>query len=146
MIINDRVDIALACDADGVHIGQTDLPMAVVRKMIGPEKIIGASVQTLEQAISAEQLGADYLGVGTMLPTSTKTDAVIVSKKELKKILQHVSIPVVLIGGLNEQTIAEFKTFPVQGFAVVSAILAKEEIKKATKELAVQINTFIKKQ
>lgn len=114
--------------------------------MIGPEKIIGASVQTLEQAISAEQLGADYLGVGTMLPTSTKTDAIIVSKKELKKILQHVSIPVVLIGGLNEQTIAEFKTFPVQGFAVVSAILAKEEIKKATKELAVQINTFIKKQ
>lgn len=146
LIINDRVDIALACDADGVHVGQTDLPVAVVRKMIGPEKIIGASVQTLEQAISAEQAGADYLGVGTMFPTATKTDAIIVSKNELEKILQHVSIPVVLIGGLNEHTIAEFKTFPVQGFAVVSAILAKEEIKKATKELAAQINTIIKKQ
>lgn len=146
LIINDRVDIALACDADGVHVGQTDLPVPVVRKMIGPEKIIGASVQTLEQAILAEQAGADYLGVGTMFPTSTKTDAIIVSKKELQKILQHVSIPVVLIGGLNEKTIAEFKTFPIQGFAVVSAILAKEEIKKATKELFIQINTLIRKQ
>ncbi|WP_206856297.1 thiamine phosphate synthase [Enterococcus sp. DIV1094] len=144
LIINDRVDIALACDADGVHVGQTDLPVAVVRKMIGPEKIIGASVQTVEQAILAEEAGADYLGVGAMFPTSTKSDAIEVTKTELKNILQHVSIPVVLIGGLNERTIAAFKDFPIQGFAVVSAILAKQEIKKATQELFTQINKFIK--
>ncbi|WP_242542649.1 thiamine phosphate synthase [Enterococcus sp. DIV1298c] len=144
LIINDRVDIALACDADGVHVGQTDLPVAMVRKMIGPEKIIGASVQTVEQAILAEKAGADYLGVGAMFPTSTKSDAIEVTKTELKNILQNVSIPVVLIGGLNERTIAAFKDFPIQGFAVVSAILAKQEIKKATQELFTQINKFIK--
>lgn len=143
LIINDRLDIALACDAEGVHVGQSDLPVSKVREIIGKEKIIGASVQNLKEAIEAEKSGADYLGVGAMFPTTTKTDAIEVSLEELRKIVQNVSIPIVLIGGINEQTIPLFSSYPVQGFAVVSAILAKHNIKEASKNLLSLINQTI---
>ncbi|MCS8592338.1 thiamine phosphate synthase [Enterococcus faecium] len=143
LIINDRVDIALACDADGIHIGQSDLPIEIVRKLIGKDKIIGVSVQTLQEAIEAENGGADYLGIGAMFPTTTKEDAIQVTNDELKKICQKVSIPIVLIGGINQQTIPYFKDFPIQGFAVVSAILAKNKIKEASQELLRLINQTI---
>lgn len=143
LIINDRVDIALASEADGVHVGQSDLPVKKVRELVGKDKIIGASVQTLQEAIEAQNAGADYLGVGAMFPTSTKADAIEVSLEELKKICEQISIPIVLIGGINEQAIPNFKDFPVEGFAVVSAILAKNNIKEASKKLLELINQTI---
>lgn len=143
LIINDRVDIALACEADGVHVGQSDLPVKKVRELIGADKIIGASVQTLQEAIEAQNDGADYLGVGAMFPTATKTDAIEVTNDELAKIFQQISIPIVLIGGMNEQTIPTFKDTSVKGFAVVSAILAKKKIKEASQNLLEQINQTI---
>lgn len=143
LIINDRVDIALACDADGVHVGQSDLPVRKVRELVGTDKIIGASVQTLPEALEAQNAGADYLGVGAMFPTSTKTDAIEVSLEELKKICGQISIPIVLIGGINEQTITNFKDFPIDGFAVVSAILAKKNIKESSQKLLELINQTI---
>ncbi len=109
LIINDRVDIALAADADGVHVGQSDLPAAVVRQLIGPDKLLGVSVATLEQAKQAAADGADYLGVGAMYATQTKTDADIVTMEELRRIRAAVDIPIVVIGGINKNTLGNFK-------------------------------------
>lgn len=134
LIINDRLDIALACDADGLHIGQNDLPLTIARKHLGPDKLIGVSVQTVEEAIEAEKRGADYLGVGAMFPTDTKPDAKNVTTEELEKICAQVSLPIIVIGGINQQTIQTFHSFPIQGFAVISAILSKKDIKKASQE------------
>ncbi|WP_432763140.1 thiamine phosphate synthase [Enterococcus hirae] len=135
LIINDRLDIALACDADGLHIGQNDLPINIARKHLGPDKLIGVSVQTVEEAIEAEKNGADYLGVGAMFPTDTKPDAIHVTTEELEKICAQISLPIIVIGGFNQQTIPAFHSLPIQGFAVVSAILSKKDIKKASQEL-----------
>lgn len=99
LIINDRVDIALAVDADGVHVGQSDIPAAEARRLLGPDKIIGVSARTVEQARKAEADGADYLGVGAMFVTGTKQDAKVTSKEELKRIRAAVAIPIVAIGG-----------------------------------------------
>lgn len=143
LIINDRVDIALACNADGVHVGQSDLPVKKVRELIGVEKILGASVQTVQEAIEAEKAGADYLGVGAMFATETKKEAIIVCKEELNRIIEVVSIPVILIGGINDQTISEFKYYDIHGFAIISAILAKKDIKTATKNLLSLIDQTI---
>lgn len=140
LIINDRVDIALACDADGVHVGQADLPVKKVRQLIGPDKLIGASVQTLEEALLAAEEGADYLGVGAMFPTPTKPDAIVVPPSVLTEICQNVSLPIVLIGGINTKTIPTFRTYSVAGFAVVSAILAMENKKTASQQLLALIN------
>lgn len=135
LIINDRVDVALAVDADGVHVGQSDLPAAVVRKMIGAHKILGVSVSTVKEAVQAERDGADYIGVGAMFPTATKTDAKIVSLSDLKAIRSAVHIPIVLIGGIGSQTIGQFPREFFDGAAVVSDILGKMNVKKAAEEI-----------
>ncbi len=135
LIINDRVDIALAVDAAGVHIGQSDLPASVVRKILGPDKILGVSARTVAQAVQAQQDGADYLGVGAMFPTGTKEDADITSMEEMKAITQAVEIPLVIIGGINQGTISRFTGCHIDGAAVVSAILAQPDIRLAAWEL-----------
>ncbi len=128
LIINDRVDIALAVDAAGVHVGQSDIPAAVVRKIIGPDKILGVSASTYEEALKAEQDGADYLGIGAMFATGTKTDATLVTMEELKAIKATVNVPVVVIGGINEATIPCFSGISIDGIAVVSALIASQNI------------------
>ena len=126
-LINDNVDIALAVDADGVHVGQSDMEALDVRRKLGPDKIIGVSAQTVEQALLAEKHGADYLGVGAVFPTGTKDDADAVSLDTLKAICQAVNIPVVAIGGIKESNILSLKGSGICGVAVVSAIYAKED-------------------
>ena len=135
LIINDRVDIALAVGAAGVHVGQGDLPCKVVREMIGPDMIVGVSAATLEEAVRAEEDGADYLGVGAMYATATKTDTRPVSMEELLKIRAAVKIPIVVIGGINKQTLGNFKGTGVDGLAVVSAIVAQPNPEAAAREL-----------
>ena len=134
-IINDNVDIALAMDADGVHVGQSDMEAGKVREKLGPDKIIGVSCKTVEQALLAKKHGADYLGVGAMYPTGTKKDATAVTPEALSEICQAVDIPVVAIGGINKNRLEPIKGTGVDGVAVVSAIFAAEDIEKATREL-----------
>ena len=131
LIINDRVDIALAVDADGVHIGQSDMEAKIVRKLIGEEKIIGVSARNLDEAMEAEKQGADYLGVGAVFGTTTKN----VSIEELKRIKSTVSIPVVAIGGISKENVSLLKDTGIEGISVISAILAEENIKEASKNL-----------
>ncbi|PRR79362.1 Thiamine-phosphate synthase [Clostridium liquoris] len=135
LIINDRVDIALAVDADGVHIGQSDMEAKIVRKLIGEEKIIGVSARNLDEAMEAEKQGADYLGVGAIFGTTTKKDAKNVSIEELKRIKSTVSIPVVAIGGISKENVSLLKDTGIEGISVISAILAEENIKEASKNL-----------
>lgn len=135
LIINDRIDIAMAIDAAGVHVGQSDLPAKVVRNIIGINKIVGVSVSNLRQAINAEKDGADYIGVGAMFTTKTKTNAELVSIDELKSITKEISIPIVVIGGINISTIPLFYGIKIDGIALVSAILAQDDIIKATSSL-----------
>ena len=135
LLINDRLDIALAVDAAGVHVGQNDLPASVIRKIIGEDKIIGVSASTLEEAVTAERDGADYLGVGAMYATGTKTDANVTSIDELKMIREKVSLPIVVIGGINKERIKNFKGIGIDGLAIVSAIIAMKDITGATREL-----------
>lgn len=134
-VINDNVEVAIACDADGVHVGQSDMASKDVRKLIGEDKIVGVSVQTVEQAVKAEQNGADYLGVGAVFSTSTKHDADSVSFDTLKAICNSVAIPVVAIGGINKDNILDLSGSNVDGIAVVSAIFAQDDITEATKGL-----------
>ncbi len=135
LIINDNVDVAKAVNAEGVHVGQKDMETGVVRQKLGENKIIGVSVQTVEQALLAQKQGADYLGVGAVFSTSTKLDASEVSFETLQKICDAVSIPVVAIGGINAQNIMQLKNSGIDGVAVVSAIFAQKDIIQATKEL-----------
>lgn len=135
LIINDRVDIALAVHADGVHVGQGDLPCKVVREIVGPNMLIGVSAATLSEAVQAEKDGADYLGVGAMYATNTKTDTRPVSMEELLKIRAAVNIPIVVIGGINRNTLGNFKDTGVDGLAVVSAIVAQPDPEAAAREL-----------
>ena len=135
LLINDRLDIALAVDAAGVHVGQSDLPVAVVRKIIGEDKIIGISAGTLEEALKGQRDGADYLGVGAMYATGTKKDANPTSIEELKKIRENVSLPIVVIGGINKERIKDFEGIEIDGLAIVSAIIAQKDIVEATREL-----------
>jgi len=134
LIINDRVDIGLAVDAAGVHIGQSDLPAHVVRRLIGPDKLLGVSVSSLAQAQEAAMAGAGYLGVGAMFATGTKTDAVIVAMDELKAIRQAVSLPLVVIGGINQRTIPLFAGTGIDGLAIVSAVIGAPDITAAARE------------
>jgi len=134
-VINDNVEIAIASDADGVHIGQSDRKVSEVRAELGETKIIGVSAQTVEQAIRAQQEGADYLGVGAVFSTSTKLDADSVSFETLKSICEAVSIPVIAIGGISENNILELSGTGIDGVAVVSALFAKSDIKTAAKNL-----------
>lgn len=135
LLINDRADIALAVDADGVHIGQSDLPVKIARKILGKDKIIGVSARNVAQALEAEQNGADYLGVGAMYATGTKKDAKVTSREELLKIRQAVKIPIVVIGGINQKTLSNFKGIGINGLAVVSAVIAAKDIKAAAAEM-----------
>ena len=135
LIINDRIDIAMAVQATGVHIGQHDLPAAAVRKVIGENMLLGVSASSIAEAIQAQQDGADYLGVGAMFPTGTKTDADSVSMEELQKIRAAVSLPIVVIGGNNKGNAGRFKPMGIDGLAVVSAIIAQSDIKAAAAEL-----------
>lgn len=134
LIINDRVDIALALGA-GVHVGQDDLPAAVVRQLIGPDRLLGVSASSVEQAEQAVRDGADYLGVGAMNFTATKTDATSVSMDELKRIRRAVDIPIVVIGGINQSNAALFRPLGIDGLAVISAIVAQPDIKRAAQEM-----------
>ena len=134
-VINDNVDIALAMDADGVHVGQSDMEAGDVRAKLGPDKIIGVSAQTVEQAVLAEKRGADYLGVGAVFPTGSKDDADDVSHETLKAICEAVSIPVIAIGGITLENTKELAGSGIVGIAVISAIYAKEDIPAATREL-----------
>ena len=135
LLINDRLDIALAVDADGVHVGQSDLPCSVVRKIIGENKIIGVSAGNLKDALKAQEDGADYIGVGAMYATGTKKDADPTSMEELKKIRENVSIPIVVIGGINKDRVKDFDGMGIDGLAIVSAIIAQKDICKATSEI-----------
>ncbi len=134
-VINDNIRVAQIVDADGVHIGQEDMNVKEVRKILGEDKIIGVSAQTVEQAIQAQQEGADYIGTGAVFPTSTKKDADIISLDILKKICQRVSIPVVAIGGINESNVMKLKDIGISGISVISAIFSKPDIYSATKNL-----------
>lgn len=135
LIINDRVDIALATDAAGVHVGQNDLPAAIVRRMIGPDKILGVSASNLAEALQAVQDGADYLGVGAMFATGTKSDARAVSLDELQAIRTAVHLPIVAIGGINPNTVPRLAASGIDGIAVVSAIVAEQDITRAAGQM-----------
>lgn len=143
-IINDNVDVALACDADGVHVGQSDMEAMKVRERLGQNKIIGVSAQTVEQALLAEKSGADYIGAGAVFTTSTKKDADFVPYEELKSICSAVSIPVVAIGGIGADNIEKLAGSGIDGVAVVSAIFAEKGIKAATENLRVLADKTIK--
>lgn len=134
-VINDNIQIAMEIDADGVHLGQKDLVATKARDILGKDKILGVSVNNVQQAIEAEKAGVDYLGVGSVFSTSTKLDARNVEMEEIKKITKTVNIPVVGIGGINEENIHLLKGSGLDGVAVISAILAQKDIEKATRNL-----------
>ena len=142
-VINDNIDIAIECGADGVHVGQSDIQGRNVREIIGPNKILGISAATVDTAIAAEKAGADYIGVGAVFQTSTKADASEVSYKQLKEICSAVSIPVVAIGGIGTGNILELADSGIDGVAVVSAIFAKEDVAAATKEMLALANKML---
>ena len=135
LIIDDRVDVALAIDAEGVHVGQSDMPVCIARKLMGEDKIVGATTKTVPQAKEAFEQGADYLGVGAIYPTTTKVKTVLTSVDTLKEICDSVPIPVNAIGGLNKDNIDVLKGIPIVGICVVSAIMKAENPKQATAEL-----------
>ena len=134
-VINDNVEIARKMNADGVHVGQSDMEAGNVRALLGEDKILGVSAQTVEQAILAEQRGADYLGVGAVFHTGSKADADDVSHETLKAICESVRIPVVAIGGIGKHNVLELSGSGICGIAVISAIFAAEDITSATAEL-----------
>ncbi|WP_298524632.1 thiamine phosphate synthase [uncultured Methanobrevibacter sp.] len=135
LIINDRVDIAMAVDADGVHVGQSDMPCDVTRKLIGEEKILGVSAATVQEAKKAQKDGADYIGTGAVFPTQTKDDADSVTKEELEEIVKSIDIPVVAIGGITLENASELADTGIKGLSVVSAIMSSENPKKSSQEL-----------
>ena len=134
-IINDNVELTAAIDADGVHVGQRDMEAGDVRAKLGSDKIIGVSAQTVEQAVLAERHGADYLGVGAVFPTGSKDDADDVSYETLKAICEAVSIPVIAIGGITQENVKELAGSGICGIAVISAIYAQKDIRKASEDL-----------
>ena len=135
LIIDDRVDVALAIDAEGVHVGQSDMPVSMARKLMGDDKIVGATTKTVEQAVEAYAQGADYLGVGAIYPTTTKVKTVLTSTETLGNICSAVPIPVNAIGGLNKDNIDVLKGIPIAGICVVSAIMKADDPKQAAIEL-----------
>ena len=135
LIINDRIDIAMAAGAAGVHIGQQDIPADIARKVIGKDMLLGVSVSSAAEAIDAVKAGADYLGVGAMFPTGTKPDAGFVSMEELGRIRKAVDIPIVVIGGISRENAMLFRPMGVDGLAVVSAVIAQPDIKKSAADL-----------
>ena len=134
-IVNDNVELAKKIDADGVHVGQEDMNACKVRELLGPDKILGVSAQTVEEAILAEKQGADYLGVGAVFPTGSKSDAIDVPLKTLKAICQAVKIPVVAIGGITKDNLCQLKGGGIAGISVISAIFDQKDIKAAAEDL-----------
>ena len=142
-VVNDEVSIAKDIDADGVHVGQSDMEAMDVRKILGPDKILGVSAQTVEQAIIAEKHGADYLGVGAVFTPPSKDDADDVSHETLKAICEAVSIPVIAIGGITKDNVAELAGSGICGVAVISAIFGQKDIQKATEELKFSVENML---
>lgn len=142
-IVNDNVDIAKAMDADGIHVGQSDMEALDVRAKLGPGKIIGVSAHTVEEALLAERHGADYLGVGAVFPTGSKDDADEVSYETLKAICDAVSIPVVAIGGVSQANVAQLAGSGICGVAVISAIYAQKDIKAAAADLKTAVEEML---
>ena len=140
LIIDDRLDIAMAADTEGVHLGQSDLPINIARKIFGEKKIIGATAKTVEQAKEAFEQGADYLGVGAIYPTTTKVKTILTSTEMLDKICHAVHIPVNAIGGLNKDNIDVLKGIPISGVCIVSAVMKADDPKKAAEELSEAIS------
>lgn len=134
-VVNDNVAIAKKMNADGVHVGQSDMEAGNVRELLGPDKIVGVSAQTVEQAILAQERGADYLGVGAVFPTGSKDDADDVSLETLRAICQAVTIPVIAIGGISEQNILQLSGSGICGVAVISAIFAQPDVREAASRL-----------
>lgn len=142
-IINDNVMLAKKINADGVHIGQDDMNPLEARKILGSEKIIGVSAQTVSEAVLAENQGADYLGVGAVFPTGSKEDAIEVPHETLKAICNVVKIPVVAIGGITKDNLIELKGSGICGISVISAIFGQKDIKSATEELKIRVKKII---
>ena len=145
LIIDDRIDIAMAVDVEGVHLGQSDMPVHIARKLLGPDKIIGATAKTVPQALEAWRQGADNLGVGAIYPTTTKVKTILTSTETLREICNAVPIPVNAIGGLNKDNIDVLSGIPIAGICVVSAIMKAEDPKQAVIDLrnqAVELGIF----
>lgn len=140
LLINDNVEVAIACGAAGVHVGQEDLEAGRVRELLGPDKIIGVTAKTVEQARRAEAAGADYLGSGAVFGSTTKKNAKPMTKELLTQITHAVSIPVVAIGGINRHNILELAGTGIAGAAVVSGIFAEEDMEAAVRELKEKVN------
>ena len=145
LFINDNVDVAIACHADGIHVGQSDLEAAEVRRRVGDGMMIGVSVHTVEEALAAVRNGADCLGVGAMFATSTKTDVDILPLETLRDICHAVEIPVVAIGGINRENIAKLSGTGVDGVALVSAIFAADDIEQECRHLRVLAEEMVKR-
>ena len=145
LIINDNVDVALKSGADGVHVGMEDAPVAEIRKRVSSDFIIGATCKTVEQAKIAEAAGADYMGVGAVFPSPTKTNAVRITNEQLREIIASVSIPAVAIGGISYDNVCEIKGSRVSGVAVVSAVFGAEDIEKATMLLKDRVKTVVER-
>ena len=144
LIINDNVAIAGAADAAGVHLGQNDMAVSEARAVLGPDRIIGVSARTVEQAVLAERQGADYLGVGAVFSTGTKRDAKQITRDTLREICMAVSIPVVAIGGITSENLMALKGSGIAGIAVVSAVFAQEKIEETVRELRRRMDSFIR--
>ena len=144
LIIDDRIDVALAIDAEGVHVGAEDMPVATARKLMGDDKIVGATAKTVPWAKEAYAQGADYLGVGAVFPTSSKDDASEVSHLQLKEICSSVKIPVVAIGGITKNNVQQLKGSGICGISVISAIFSQKDIKSATMELRKNTEEMLK--
>lgn len=143
LIINDNVEVAIKCGADGIHVGQEDMKADVIRNLVGKEMILGVSAQNLEQAQIAESMGADYLGVGAIFTTSSKMDAKHVDIETLKNICENINIPVVAIGGINKENVNKLKDTKISGISVISAIFGQKDIKKSTKDLLQLVEKII---
>ena len=143
-VINDNVEIAAQIGADGVHVGQSDMEAGDVRKKLGPDRIIGVSAQTVEQAVRAQERGADYLGVGAVFPTGSKADAVEVSHETVRAITEAVDIPVIAIGGITKDNVSELSGTGICGIAVISAIFAQEDIEGAARVLKERTEATVK--
>ncbi len=141
LIVNDRIDIAMAIDADGVHLGSNDIPIEDARRIW--DGIIGATARTPKDAMNAEKNGADYIGAGSVFPTSTKEDTIVIGVENLKRIVENVNIPVVAIGGINHENAPSVLRTGVMGIAVVSAVMGAKDIKKAANELRKIVDSFI---
>lgn len=144
-LIDDNLSVAIKSKADGIHVGQSDMPVDEIRKMVGENFIIGATVENIEQAKKAEKDGANYLGVGAIFPTLSKKDAIYISKEQLKEICSSVSIPTVAIGGIKPYNIHEISNCGISGIAVIEAIFGADDIKDATQELKKIITQELKR-